>query len=305
MKDHAENNALELCCPLDRGKILDGHVFKDKGTERTVLNLSVKCKNYGEDCAWTGDLRDALEHETKCPKNAAPVNGTFECKFQQLLTHITKLEIKIQNNEEKNNEKEVENDKIIETQSKQIENLKEEVANHIKENGNQIKRLEKLEQCVHKYETMFLIPNVERDIDFAPLSTAFQWKFQHNEIRSTHNTKFYSPPFYNVESSNCFQMLVFYENNKFTIGLARYRGKYDHPTSSINKTKAFVLITKIFGKNGKQKDLEFNSNEFSISPNKMLSERCWQFEINNGEMVSLTIDGYVHLHCFFQGDKLI
>jgi len=233
--------------------------------------------------------------------------------------------MKIEKNEERNIERNIEKDKLIKTQSeqierfrkeaenqnkhqikqiesqnKQIESLKKEVANQVIENGNQRKQIEKLEQCPHRCETIMIIPNVEKDNNFAPFSTAFQWKFQPNEIRAKSATRFYSPPFYNVQNSNCFHIRVFYEHNSLSIGLGRYRGKYDHPINSITKTRKFVFKTKIFGKNGKQVYNEFVENKHFIPYKKMVSDEALYFEINNGEIDSLTIDGYVHLFCSFE-----
>jgi len=61
-------HALEVCCPLDRQNIDTAHVFKDKSTARRVLNLKVKCGKLGDQCEWTGELREALEHEKTCKK---------------------------------------------------------------------------------------------------------------------------------------------------------------------------------------------------------------------------------------------
>jgi len=73
MKDHAESICVELLCPLDRQNIDVTRVFKDKSDERRILNLMVKCQNFGDKCDWTDELRQALEHETKCCKGKTRV----------------------------------------------------------------------------------------------------------------------------------------------------------------------------------------------------------------------------------------
>jgi len=118
LKDHAENNCTELLCPLDRQIIDVTRVFKDKFNERRVLNLTVKCKNYGDECNWTGELRQALEHETSCCKNDTMLNNSFEVKFEQLIDRMTKIELSVKCHEQKHAEKDIQ----IKNQNEQIEN---------------------------------------------------------------------------------------------------------------------------------------------------------------------------------------
>eukprot|EP00493_Phyllostaurus_siculus_P023578 UN23914 len=58
---HAYN--VQLFCPLDRDVVDEKQVFADKGLERIVGNLKVKCGHAGEGCEWTGHLRDLSDHQ--------------------------------------------------------------------------------------------------------------------------------------------------------------------------------------------------------------------------------------------------
>jgi len=99
MKDHNEANSLDLCCPLDREKIDVTRVFKDKSDERRVLNLMVKCQNFGDKCDWTGELREALIHEKSCCKKEKMLTGAFVMEMKQLFVRVTELESKVKTNE--------------------------------------------------------------------------------------------------------------------------------------------------------------------------------------------------------------
>jgi len=142
-----------------------------------------------------------------------------------------------------------------------------------------------------------IIPNIEDESNYAPICTAFQWKFNPAEVKSGITIK--SPPFYNVMNAHCFQLVVEYEDNKFYIAFWRYRGKYDHPVNEIKVIEDIDFQIHIFGKNGKLKNYNWDGkDDFSILKNKMTSGG-WNDYISNGEIDSLTVDGYVHLHCFF------
>jgi len=83
--------------------------------------------------------------------------------------------------------------------------------------------------------------------------------------------------------------------------LFRYRGKYDHEMNSVRKTKDFNFKIHVFGKNGKIKNVDFdfgNDDDYSIPNHEFISKGIYE-NINNGEIGSLTVDGYVHLHCYF------
>jgi len=142
-----------------------------------------------------------------------------------------------------------------------------------------------------------VIPNIEDESTYSPLCTAFQWKFNPTEVKS--GIKKISPPFYNIINAYCFQLVVEYEDNKFSIGLRRYRGKYDHPVNEIKVIEDIDFQIHIFGKNGKLKIYNWDEEGvFLIFKHEMESEN-WNEYIDNGEIDSLTVGGYVHLHCFF------
>ena len=67
MKTHARSSNTDLRCPIDRNKVDVNHVFPDKGIERLVFDLSVKCPSVSEGCLWTGELRNLEQHvHSKC-----------------------------------------------------------------------------------------------------------------------------------------------------------------------------------------------------------------------------------------------
>jgi len=289
-KDHAETNSLELCCPLDRQKIDTMRVFVDKSDERKVLSLKVKCQNFGDDCSWTGELRAALDHEKKCCNSELTVNKLFTTKLQQVLNRLNELEIKVKCHEEKDVEKDqqIENLKTqVENQRKQIENLNKqfenqakqtkEINNKIENQNKELKyvarnidkkssevqnittKIEELQQAI-KMNSM-IIPNISNDLNIYPASTAFQWKFNVSEVRSS-DKPLRSAPFYNNMNAMCFQLAVMFQENNFIIGLVRYRGKYDDATKAITTTIPFTFMIHVCGKNGKQKKAKFSRKRF-------------------------------------------
>ncbi|XP_031554759.1 TNF receptor-associated factor 5-like [Actinia tenebrosa] len=54
-------------CPLDRDEIEVDKVFTDQACHRAIQSLIVKCLNASDGCEWTGEIRDALEHQNVCP----------------------------------------------------------------------------------------------------------------------------------------------------------------------------------------------------------------------------------------------
>ena len=48
MKTHARSSNTDLRCPIDRNKVDVNHVFPDKGIERLVFDLTVKCPSVSE-----------------------------------------------------------------------------------------------------------------------------------------------------------------------------------------------------------------------------------------------------------------
>jgi len=142
-----------------------------------------------------------------------------------------------------------------------------------------------------------IILNIEDESNYSPVCTAFQWKFNPTEVKSCR--VICSPPFYNIMNSHCFQLGVWFVDNDLSISLHRYRGKYDHPVNEIKVMKNVDLQIHIFGKNGELKIYNWDqTQDYSIQKHKMASED-WSECIINEEIGILTVDGYVHLHCFF------
>jgi len=319
MKEHAENSGAELLCPLDREKIDVARVFKDKAGERRVLNLMVKCQNFGDKCDWTGELRDVLDHERNCCKN--------DTMYEQLVDRLTKIESIVKSHEQKHDEKDNQikiQNKLIESFNKQFENLnnkiedqsmkitdlKKQILNLDSCNENQEKQMvdnkkqiEDLKQCLTKHQSSLplsmIIPNIEDESCYSPICTAFQWKFKPSELKS--GIVKCSPPFYNIMNTHCFQLQVGFENNNFRIILYRLRGKFDHNVNEIKGLKNTDFHMHIFGKYGTLKIVEWGQGQenYSISKHQMTSQG-WGHEFENSEInISSTVDGYVHLHCFF------
>jgi len=266
MKEHAQINRTQLICPIDREKIL--RVFTDNATERRVLNLKVKCPNFGEDCTRTGELKSIMEHEKKCQKNNS---GTDISKF---VLQLKQLESRTHKLEEKLGEKD-----------KQIKSLNEQMQNLVQQRTNNT--------------TSMIIPNIEDDSNFSLMSAVFEWKFNVEEVRNGILVE--SPPFYNITNTNCFQLDANFdfELNVLQIRLFRYRGKYDHPLLEVTDTDQFTLEVNIYGINGKHKLLRYSDNDFTIDHSSDYSSHGFPKYINNGEINSFTIDGFVHMRCTF------
>jgi len=330
IKDQAIRNTLDVCCPLDRQKIDLTRVFQDKSDERRVLNLIVRCPYFADDCEWTGELRDVLEHETKCCKNQEALHKRFELELKQVLNRVTELELLAKSNNEKHAVKDqqieylsktiedqkkhvesqnkliVDQNMKIEDQNKKIEDkkdqsiqidyLKKQIENYSLKSDNQNKQIEILQQ----FQTNMISPNSGEEAEFYPVSTAYQWRFNPTEVRS--GTLKQSPLFYNFINLQCFKLTIKFENNKFQVRMCRCRGKYDNAIidSAIETIKDFRLDIHVIGKKEKQKVFKYSSNvDYSILKGKMNSAN-YQYGINNDEINSVTIDGYVHLHCSFK-----
>jgi len=283
----------------------------------------VKCPNFEDGCDWTGELREALVHETECCKNKTLLNRLMDAKLDHLLNRMAELETNAKNNilklaekdqqienlitqMENQNRETVNQNKKIEGQAKQIDSLvkatedqNKQIFNQNKRNEDQSKQIENLaEQLNVTHQCKMIIHNIEDETDFSPICTIFQWKFKPTEIRSG-DIKL-SPPFYNSENAHCFQLKVKFVDNKFYIVLYRYRGKYDHLLNEIKVKEEFIFEVKIFGKNGKLRSLKYyNNHDYSIAELKTRS-LGWMDVINNDEIGSLTdAHGYVNLHCSF------
>jgi len=313
-KDHAAKNSTDFCCPIDRQVIDIARVFKNKADERKVLNLTVKCRYFVDECDWIGELRDVSEHETNCLKNKSVRDKTSEVDMIQLLNRMTELESKLQTNEEnvKTNEKklaekdqQIENQcKINDEQSTEIKDLKVQMELVSENYDKQIKDLtiqvEKQSTEITNLRTTMMIPDIGDHLNFFAVGTAFQWKFNPVSVKAS-GVQLYSPPFYNVINSYCFQLGIDYLNNNYRIILFRYRGKYDHAQDMIKTIQSLDFNILVFGKNEKQKVFNFSHSDIDYSIPKFRERNSGLCDkINNNEIDSLTTHGYVHLHCFFK-----
>jgi len=140
-KDHAETNSLELCCPLDRQKINVARVFKDKYIERKVLSLDVKCRNFDDDCTWTGELREALDHEIECGRNEIMVNESFGFELKQILKRLEGIEVRLTSK-----------DKQLDNQNQQIASQQKLFYDLQKKNEFLNKKNEDINQKLENYE---------------------------------------------------------------------------------------------------------------------------------------------------------
>jgi len=100
----------------------------------------------------------------------------------------------------------------------------------------------------------------------------------------------------------CFAMGAVFGRNDFCICLVRSRGKYDHATDEITKTTPFNFTVNIFGNNGNCKLLKFTNSEpdFRIPLSQPVSTKPIIIKgISIEEIGNFTVDGHIHLHCFF------
>jgi len=293
MKSHTEANFLELICPLDRQKIHPTHVFKDKATERKILNLKVLCQNFGDCCTWTGELRNIENHEESCPKNQVKEYNFLGLELKQLVNRMTELELKVKTNEQNL----VEKDKQITEQCKTIENLNKEVKELAKQMVNQNRTIKnqtkqqvdnqnkKIDHLINKQIEYQNKQNKTQKLQIK--QTSEQLKVQTSLIKglqhesnliipssddsddlSTVCTAFewecncaddLSPRFYNNTNLHCFQLSVFREKEGVCIRLWRYRGKYDLGLidEKITKTDKFIFNMHLRGNNGYKKELQY------------------------------------------------
>jgi len=307
--------------PLDRQKIDTSHVFKDKATERRVLNLIVKCPNFGEDCAWTGELRSVMEHETNCQKNIGETDiASLVVQLKQLASRTDELEAKAGIYEQKLDEKTRTYEKKLEEKTIAFEHtlnqktkafeytLNEKTKTYEKKLEEKDKQLESVNRQMQNFvqqhkrnPTSMIMPNiVEDESNFSLMSATFEWKFNVAKVRCGNDS--WSPPFYNKINTDCFQLHVFFDfdSNFFRIILYRYRGKYDHPDHPVY-SDPFTLEVNIYGINGKHKVLRYSYNCDNNIEIPQYKERGYGLckSINNGEINSFIVDGFVHLRCTY------
>jgi len=333
MKVHAARNCTEFICPLDRQKIDTSHVFKDKATERRVLNLIVKCPNFGEDCAWTGELRSVMEHETNCQKNNSGTDiANLVVQLKQLASRTNELEAKAGIYEQKLDQKTRTYERKLEEKTKFFEHtlnqktkafeytlnektkafehtLNEKTKTYERKLEEKDKQLESVNRQMQNFvqqhrrnPTSMIMPNIVQDeCNFSVMSATFEWKFNVAKVRYGGHSM--SPPFYNKVNRDCFQLHVLFDfhSNFFRIMLHRYRGKYDHSYYPVRITDQFIFEVNIYGINGKHKVLRYSDNsdhDFTIPHYKEGGNGLCK-SINDGEINSFTIDGFVHLRCTY------
>jgi len=210
----------------------------------------VKCQNFGDKCDWTDELRQALEHETKCCKGKTTLNNPFEEEFKQLINRMTELEVKVKVHERNLVEKESQNinqNKQIADQKNQVLKQKIQIESLQKGQTNSISH----QLSSNQTPLSMTIPNIEDESNYSPMFTAFQWKFNPTDVKS--GVIKISPPFYNGMNAYCFQLDAQFVRNNFCISLCCYRGKYDDNVKEIKTSKNFDFQIHIFGKNVKLK----------------------------------------------------
>jgi len=206
-----------------------------------------------------------------------------------------------QNKQIVNLERQNENqDRQFGDQNKQIVNLERQSENQIRQIGDQKKQIEALQQRQTNHQASLplsmIVPSVEDDSNYSPVSTAFQWKFNLADVKSC-GVKL-SPPFYNVMNSHCFKLAAYISrNNKILIGLARYRGKHDHKVNEIKGMTNIDFQINIFKNNGKLKTFKWSNKEnYSILRNQMISND-WRVILDENEIESMTFDVFYNIEC--------
>jgi len=145
---------------------------------------------------------------------------------------------------------------------------------------------------------MNLKPNLIDSSNFMPVCTALQWQFSFDKVRS--GKSYLCTPFYNTKNAMCFAVGAVSVGNNLRIGLIRHRGKYDHATDEVPMTMPFNFTVNIFGNNGNCKLLQFTNREHDYQIPISTNACMWAFKvISNEEIGNFTIDGDIHLHCFF------
>jgi len=66
-----------------------------------VLSLDVKCRNFGDECTWIGETRDALDHEIECGRNEIMINESLGFELKQILKRLAGIEVRLEHQEQK------------------------------------------------------------------------------------------------------------------------------------------------------------------------------------------------------------
>jgi len=232
--------------------------------------------------------------------NVSLSKKTNQCKsIENLKKEIKDLasQIKHQNKTIDNQSKQFKNQtkQLGENQNKKVADLNKHIEDQNKQIEDQKIQIEVLQQSHSK----MIMPNILDEINFSPISTAFQWKFNPTEIKS--GAIKVGPPFYNTKNSYCFQLGVDFVDNNLRMINFRYSGKYDSDIKDdVEAAEEFDLCINVFGKKTVTKLINFrNVDNYSI-PKHAMKSKGWAYPINNAEIDDLTIDGCMHLHCFFR-----
>ena len=129
---HAQSFDTPFVCPVDRNQVTHKEVFPDRGMERMIGNLKVKCGYFELGCIWVDDLRDLNKHEMNCSYNHSRLgvplttgsvtkNDELEAKMEEMLQRLSKCEADLASND-----KEIANLKFTINELKE-ERLKERI----------------------------------------------------------------------------------------------------------------------------------------------------------------------------------
>jgi len=221
----------------------------------------------------------------------------------------------------------------LEERNKQIEDLRNLKEEQMKEFNIRMDNQSLLIKTL-QHQPSIIIPSSEYISSeyinhFSAVTSSFEWKFNVDRLRTGDELK--SPLFYNSKNSHCFQLTVFYDHrDNFSTYLYRCRGKFDLELHEvILKTDEFVFNIHLLGNNKYKRELKyiyaaevntdeddadnddgdddadgtdcdyfFEPDEYTISEDAMQSDGEFQ-SISNDDIIKLTVDGNIHLHCFF------
>jgi len=222
-------------------------------------------------------------------------NNRNQLEDQNKLIEIQNVEMEnLKNQTSCENQENKKLSKEITDLKQQVGNLNEKLKRKIdNQRENQKDEMKKLSQSLNN---MIMLNVNEADLNFTPVSTAFQWKIN----IEADNFSLFSPPFYNIVNGMCFQLQTFLYKKLLYITLRRYRGKYDHPTNHIpTTTKLVELALNMFGNNGNDRVVTFSNppdGAMSIGRYEKCSKVLW---VKFSELPNSIIDSYLHMHLIF------
>jgi len=242
-------------------------------------NQNIKMKTLKEQ---VNDKNKQIEFLTKQVENQCKRFEDLDKRLadQNKITMVSTMDVKIQM-EKENTELKNKITKIVipKNQTKEQENV-----------------IQKFKSFLFKMTN--LKPKFTDSSNFMSVCTALHWQFNFDKVRFENSCL--CIPFYNTKNAMCFAVGAAYLENNLRVCLIRFRGKYDHAMNKIAMTSPFSFTVNIFGNNGNCKLLKFTNSEhdYQIPNNSGMSK--WAFKvISNVEIANFTIDGDIHLHCFF------